>query len=285
MENIDGSGAPSTPAPPDKGDSFILKVIKGFVIGVAGMIPGASGGVLAVCMGIYRPVLDAVYGFFKAIKRNALFLLPIGIGVVAGLFATSRLVEWLLASYRVPVMYALIGMVAGGIPDFLAEANQFGFKKKYLLGTLVGAAFITALALLEDVLVGNAGWGLNGWTAMLSGGILAVGVIIPGVSTSFILMFMGLYEPLLTAFNRFNIPILACMAVGAVAIGALLILFVKRMFDRHHGYSYYAVLGFLLGTIVLIFPGLPVGIGQLAICIALLIAGFFGSYFMARIGR
>lgn len=268
-----------------RSDGFWTRVLKGFVVGVAGMIPGASGGVLAVSMGIYRPALDAIYGFIGHMRQSAKYLLPLGIGGVAGLFATSRLVEWLLFNWKIYVMYALIGMVAGGVPDFMREANQFGFKKKYLFGTLLGCCFIAGLAGLENVLVGNAGWMLNGWTAMLAGGILAVGTVIPGVSTSFILMFMGLYEPLLSAFNRLNIPILACLGVGAAVIGALLILFAKRMFDRHHGYTYYTVLGFLAGTVVLIFPGIPKGMGTAALCLLLLAAGFAGSYFMARIGR
>ena len=69
------------------------------------------------------------------------------------------------------------------------------------------------------------------------------------------LMFMGLYDPLLAALNRLDIPVLFYMGLGLGAAGILLLLFVRRMFNRHKAYSYYCVLGFLLGTVVLIFPG------------------------------
>ena len=122
-----------------------MRLLKGAIIGIAAILPGASGGVLAVSMGVYRPVIDAVVGFFKAVKRNALFLLPLGLGGVVGLLATSRLVEWLMANWRMPVMYALIGLVLGGVPSFMKEANQHGFKKRYLFGTAFGIVLILSL--------------------------------------------------------------------------------------------------------------------------------------------
>ena len=71
-----------------------MRLLKGAIIGIAAILPGASGGVIAVSMGVYRPVINAVVGFFKAVRRNALFLLPLGLGGVVGLFAcllyTSR---------------------------------------------------------------------------------------------------------------------------------------------------------------------------------------------------
>lgn len=273
-----------TPAemPRSRKDGFFSRLIKGFIVGVAGIVPGASGGVLAVSMGIYRPVLDAVYTFFKNAKRSFLYLLPLGIGGIIGLLSMSRVVEWFMQNHRAPFMYTLIGLVLGGVPALIKDANSEGFKKKYLLGTVFGLAVVAALAALEYLLVGSRGWVFNGWTAMLSGGIIAVGTVIPGVSTSFILMFMGLYEPLLAALNSFNIPMLLCAGLGALTVAALLILFVKRMFDRHRGYAYYAVLGFLIGTIALIFPGIEWSLMQL-LYVALLIGGFAAGYFICKL--
>ena len=68
-----------------------MRLLKGAIIGVAAILPGASGGVIAVSMGVYRPVIDAVVGFFKAVKRNVLFLLPLGIGGVIGVLRRAAL--------------------------------------------------------------------------------------------------------------------------------------------------------------------------------------------------
>lgn len=258
-----------------------MRLLKGAIIGVAAILPGASGGVIAVSMGVYRPVIDAVVGFFKAVKRNVLFLLPLGIGGVIGVFATSRLVEWLMLNWKMPVMYALIGLVLGGVPSFMKEANQHGFRKRYLFGTVFGIALILLFAAGDKLLTGGEAWPFNGWTAALAGVLIALGTVIPGISTSFILMYMGLYEPLLSAINRFDIPLMACVAAGAGLTVLATITLVKRMFDRHHGYAYYAVLGLLIGSIVLIFPGFAWSWTQ-ALCILLFAGGFAATYLICR---
>lgn len=283
MDKMDNTreAAPAETGAERRRDSFWMRALKGFVIGVAAILPGASGGVLAVSMGVYRPVINAITGFFKAAKRNILFLLPLGLGAVVGFLGASRLVEWLITNYRTPVMFALIGLVLGGVPSFIKEANEFGFKPKYLFGTLLGLAVIAGMALLEHLLVGATAWPLNTWTAMAAGGMLAAGSVIPGISTSFILMFVGIYEPLLSAFNRFDIVTLLCVAAGAVIVGALLIVFVKRMFDNHRGYTYYTVLGFLVGSIALIFPKVSWGL-PLLLYAGMLVLGFVITYVICK---
>lgn len=234
---------------------FLLAIAQGAIIGAAGIIPGASGGVLAVSMGVYRPIVDAVLSLLKAFKKNFLYLLPFGIGGVAGILLTARGLEWLLASCRGALMYALMGMVLGGVPGLIQDANAEGFHKRYLAGTLAGLLLAVVMASLDTAFTGGGAWPFTPATMAIAGAILAVGIVIPGVSTSFVLMFMGLYEPLLSALNRFDIPVLFYMGLGLAASGILLLFFVRRMFNRHRGYAYYCVLGFLLGTVALIFPG------------------------------
>ncbi len=265
----------------EKRNGFLTRFAKGFIIGIAAILPGASGGVIAVAIGVYRPVIDALVGFFRDVKRNALFLLPLGVGGLLGLLSSSRLVEWLMENWEFPVMYALIGLVAGGVPSLVKEANQFGFKKRYLAGFACGLALMLLLAAGDKFLTGGEPWPFNGWTAALSGALIAFGTVAPGISTSFILMYMGLYEPLLSSLNRFDIPMLACAGAGALAMVLVTINLVKRMFDRHHGYAYYTVLGLLAGSIVLIFPGFSLSWMQ-ALGIALFAGGFALTYLLCK---
>ena len=268
--------------PVTKNKNFIISILKGIIVGAAAIIPGASGGVLAVSMGIYRPILDALYSLITTFRGSFLFLLPYGIGGVLGLLVTAQGLEWLLLHFRSALMYALVGMVLGGVPSLLGEANSHGFKKRYLLGTLGGALLITLFAYLNHTLVSGSSWAFNYWTATMCGGILAVGIVIPGVSTSFLLMFIGLYDSMLNALNNFKIGYLFFAGLGAAAVGLVLLVFVKRMFDRHPGFSYYAVLGFLLGTIVLIFPGVTFSAVQI-LYLLLLAAGFAATYFLCKL--
>lgn len=234
---------------------FWLAMAQGSIIGAAGLVPGASGGVLAVAMGVYRPIVDAALSLLKDFKKNFLFLLPYGCGVVIGILLAARGLEWLLANYKGALMYALMGMALGGVPRLVRDANAEGFHKRYLAGTLLGLLMAVFLASLDAAVTGGGTWPFTPLTMAIAGAILAVGIVIPGVSTSFVLMYMGLYEPLLSALNRLHISVLFYMGLGLASTGVLLLFFVRRMFNRHRGYAYYCVLGFLLGTVALIFPG------------------------------
>lgn len=262
-------------------NGFLMRIIKGAIIGVTAILPGASGGVLAVAMGVYRPVIDAAVNFFKTPKKSILFLLPLGIGGAAGLLLMSRLVEWMMVNHETPVMYLLIGLVLGGVPSLFGEANAKGFKKTYLIPAAACFLLITLLALADKLLSGGTILPFNGWTAALCGALIALGVVIPGISTSFILMYFGIYAPMLGALNNFNIPMLLAVGAGAAVTILVSISFVKRMFDRHHGYAYYGVLGLLAGSILLIFPGVSFSWEQV-LCTALGIAGFIASYILCK---
>lgn len=268
----------------NKAGSFFIRLVKGIVIGIAAILPGASGGVLAVAMGVYHPVLDATTKIFKAFRRGVAFLLPLGIGGLIGLLGTSRVVEYLMLNFKREVMWALIGMVLGGIPSLIREANERGFKKRYLFGALIGAALIGSVAIAQEFAGGGQALPLNGWTAALAGALIGIGMVIPGISTSFILMYLGVYEPFLAAFNRFDIGILVCAGLGAFGVIALLVALVKRLFDRHHGYAYYGALGLLSVSVVLIFPGFGTGL-ELLLDAALMAACFVATFFLCRLSQ
>lgn len=259
----------------------LLAVLQGVIIGASGIIPGASGGILAVAFGIYHKALDAIANLLRDFKRSFMFLLPYGIGVLIGVLAAARLLEWLLARYNMPLMYALIGLVLGGIPALVREAGK-PLKGKYLLCVLAGAALVGAFALLERSATGGGHLPLNNLTAMLSGGIISIGVVVPGISTSFLLMYMGLYAPLLSAFNRLDIVTLCFAGLGGLIVALLTIKLVRRMFARHPAGCSYTILGFLLGTIGLIFPGVA-PLPELLLYMLLLAAGFLASMLLGRL--
>ena len=169
-------------------------VLEGTLIGAAGLIPGASGGIMAVAFGVYQEALDAIIGLFSNFKKSFSFLWPYGLGVAIGVFVCAFALEWLLKNWNMPFMYMLIGMVLGGIPSIIKEAGK-PFSLKYAVCSLLGAVLVAAIALLDDKLTGSNPWEYTYLTAALAGGIIAIGIVIPGISTSFILMFMGLYVP------------------------------------------------------------------------------------------
>lgn len=259
------------------------QLLEGAIIGAVGIIPGASGGVLAVAFGIYRNVIDAVAGLTRDFRRNFLFLLPYGIGGAVGMLSTARLLEWLLENWRIPLMYLLIGLVLGGIPSIIRSAGV-KFSPKYAVFALLGGLLTIALAMLND---GGASGGYLEFThisAFISGAIITIGIIIPGVSTSFVLMYLGWYEPLLCALNRIQLSYLTCAGAGALIVAALLISFVKRMFHRYPTQASYCILGFLLGTVIMIFPGFSSGT-QLVFHLLLCATGIACTLLLQKCGK
>lgn len=265
-------------------DSFLLRLVQGALIGAVCIIPGASGGVLAVALGLYEPCVNAAYGFFRHFRKegktNFLFLLPLALGGGVGLIGCSFGLEWLLQHVHEPFMYALIGMVLGGLPTFFKEANQRGFRRKYLAATLISFVVVGGAALADRLATGGAQATLNSFSAMLSGAIIVAGTMMPGMSTSFFLMMLGLYEPVLAALTHFKLDVIAFVAIGGVIGGGMMLLLIRGMLKRFHGYTYYAMLGCLLATLLMIYPGLT---RELAVWDALLlILGFACTWLLTK---
>ncbi len=262
--------------------SAVRCVLEGTLIGAAGMIPGASGGMLAVAFGIYRKAIDAVAGLLRNFRDNFLFLLPYGIGVCIGVFITARVLEWLLINWRMPLMYLLIGLVLGGVPSLLRSAGR-KINAKYAMCVILGGALTAILAFFDSAAVSASYREFGYIAAFLSGALITVGIVIPGISTSFVLMYIGWYEPLLSAFNRLQLSYLFCSGIGALMVVILLISFVRRMFNQHPAGASYCILGFLLGSVIMIFPGLPHGINMLLYPL-LAAAGFCCTLLLQRLG-
>lgn len=263
--------------------AFFLHLAVGIVIGIGGVLPGVSGAVLAVSLGLYRPMIDAVAGFFKTPKRSFFFLLPIAIGAGLGFFLGAVVLARLMIRWYAQVAWLFIGLVAGGLPGFLREANERGFKKRYLLATLLGAAVASLLLVFErDASETAAISHLGPVEAVIAGAVVSVGTVIPGISTSFILMALGWYRAMMDALAAVEMPTVLFLAVGAGGCFILTVKAARWIFDRFHGYAYYAVLGFLIVSALLIVPDTALGLGLIA-DLALAAAGAVGAYLLGTI--
>lgn len=265
--------------------NFLLRTLCGFLIGIGGILPGVSGSVMAVSLGLYEDMLDALADLFHSFRKHILFLLPIGIGSALGLVLGALGLTGVMRTYETQVLYLFLGLVAGGVPSFIREANEQGFKKRYLLATLLGAALASALLLLkvsgrELAEVER----LSPLMAILAGAILAVGAVVPGMSTSFILMFLGWYKAAMASIANVDVVTILCLAAGALLCALALLRGTRWLFRRFHGYAYYATLGFLLVSAALIFPGFPHG-GALIVSLLLAAGGFVLALLLDKVGK
>ncbi len=238
---------------------FFKRMLLGVMVSVAFITPGLSGGVIAAAIGLYEPMLHAITHLHRQFKRSFIFLCPLGIGAVMGILSFGNLMKFLMAVAPTTVIFAFIGLVAGSMPTLIGEANAGGFRKSYLF---IAAAAFALILFIESVMarvLPPTGMELNITGSLISGAVIAAGTVIPGISSSFLLMQLGVYERLLEALTGFNVPIIALIGVGGAVTALALVFGADRLFKRFRGPAYYAVIGFLLGSVAAVFPGFAQG--------------------------
>lgn len=261
--------------------TFIKNVLAGVLIGIGCVLPGVSGGVMAVSFGLYRPMLDAVLGFFRDVKHNFLFLIPLAIGGCIGYLTGAKALSAMMSRYETPMLFLLIGFVVGGIPDLINEAhNGRAFRPRCLWALGIGICISLPLAFLpSSVSVMGA---LAPVQALLAGAVQGVGTIVPGLSASFVLIYLGWYEAYLNAIATLDMALLVWIAGGFVAASLIMMKLIQWLFNQMQDYAYYLVLGILVVSIYLVFPGFETGDG-LYINLLMLVIGLYAALRMGRL--
>ena len=248
-------------------DSIIL-VIKGFIMGIANVIPGVSGGTLALILGIYEDFIGAISHFFSKLKENIKFLLPIAIGMVLAIVSLSRVIDYSYKHFPIPTSLFFVGLVLGGIPMLLSKVKDTRESKNISSYIILLIPFSIVIVMACSELIFGAGlktsltdMNLFGYIILFLVGIVAAAtMVIPGVSGSLVLMLLGYYYPIiklikeLTSFKNVvgNSLILGVFGIGVlfgiVAISKLL----EYLFKKHEVKTYFGVLGFILASIIAI---------------------------------
>lgn len=259
---------------------FARKALAGFVIGIGCVVPGVSGGLMAVSFGLYRPMLDALIGYFKDVRGNTRFLLPLAVGGAVGFVLGALALERLMSLCQTAMLFLFIGFILGGVPGVVLQANEKGFKPRYLLALLGGLGASLLMTALPQT--GAQGQALNTAQSLLTGAIQGVSTVVPGVSGSFLLIYLGWYQPYLDAVSSLRLAPLMLMAAGFALAALVSMRGVKWLFDSVPAYAHYAVLGFLLGSTLLIVPPFSAG-WTLAAELAAFALGLAGALWMNRL--
>lgn len=245
---------------------FLSRMLKGLVVGVANIIPGVSGGTMAVVMGIYDKLIGAVSDLRRDFKNSVIYLFPIGVGALLGILLFSYLIEYLLANFTMPTNIFFLGLILGSIPMIYRRATREKLKKVSLLPFAASFAVMIVMTLLQNVT--DAGSALittldvgSAIRLFLSAVAAAACMIMPGIS----------------------IPVLIPVALGVllgVFWGAKLIDWCMKRFEQQ---TYFAILGLIAGSIlpILLNAGYTPGLHTLLSLIAL-IAGAAIAFWMSR---
>ncbi len=255
----------------------LRNILCGLVTGSSMLLPGISGGTTAIIIGIYDKLISAVSGFFTAPKKYGLFLSEVCIGGLLGMILFAKAVLSLTECFYMPMRYLFMGLIAGSVP-LLTKSSDMTFKK---LPCIIFAFIGTALAAGLSFLPQTSDIQEKSFIMLFFAGIMiAAALILPGISTSHMLLSTGMYGPVLKAVSDTDILYLLPVMLGTLTGIFLLTKLLGYALVRFKTQSYMLITGFVTASVYSIYPGMAHG-NQAFICFGMFISGFMLLYFIS----
>ena len=235
-------------------------MIAGLLIGICVILPGVSGGVIAVILGIYDKIIFAINNFKDNKKGNFIFLFKIFIGLVLGIIISSKILIYFFDKYHTEMSYLFIGLILGSIPLLIKNYyEKTNIKLNYpILLSISIISIILSIVIKKDIVI--SGDENNVLLLFISGFIFAIGKVIPGVSSSVLLNLIGRYKLYLTIFSNpisylyNNLLNLIIIIIGFV-IGLLLSLkLMSFLLKKYYSITYSIIIGFVIGSVMIMYP-------------------------------
>lgn len=263
--------------------SVLLTIVQGLVVGVTLMVPGMSGGTMAMVLGAYENLIKAVSSFFRHPKKSIVFLAAFAFPALAGMVLLAEPLLELINRFEKPMMYLFMGAVAGSIPLIYKKVQVKRLTWKFFFYLAIGIFIVIAVGNIPSGLFsGNGMNGLVSYLIQILGGIIvAVALVLPGISVSYMLVLMDLYEPTMRALGRMDVMALLPLIIGCI-LGIILTTRLLEYFMKKQPFAtYLIILGFIIGSVATVFPGVPCGT-QIPICAVLFATGFAAIYKLSK---
>ena len=244
--------------------NYIKKIIAGIAVGIANVIPGVSGGTIAVVFGVYSDLIGAASLDIKTIKTNFKIYLCLFGGMGLGVLLFARLFKLVYERFPVQTNFFFVGLIVGSIFiifDLVREKEkESSFTKvSKIVWFFIGLSIMLALYFFKGAAASSATaietLSLGNFILLfLIGFAGAAAMVIPGISGSFLLLILGAYYTVIKAITDFNIPVLIPIGLGVLAgfiLSARLIGFLMEKFPK---ITYAFILGLVAGSIRHIIP-------------------------------
>lgn len=261
----------------------LITGLKGMIVGGTMLVPGVSGGSMAMILGIYDQLIMAVSSFRRAPGRNFRFLLMFSLGGGLGMLLFARPLLQLIEAYPMEMLYFFLGAVAGGVPLIYSQARTQAFTWRVPIYVLLGIGMVVLISFIPENLfqVGDT-MEPGTYVLVVSAGLLAAAaLILPGISISYFLLMLGLYDITMQAISSLYLPFLLSMGLGLILGILLLTKLLETAMKKYPQPTYLIILGFVLGSLGEVFPGIP-ALPQLPLCLLMLAAGFFIIRFLSQ---
>ncbi len=274
---------------------MIKNLLKGMVMGVANIIPGVSGGTMAVSMGIYDKLLHCVTHLFKEFKESMKFLIPIFIGIGVALVGLSFIIQPAFAHFPLQTSCLFIGLIVGGLPAVCQKVKGKGLKLSYVLPFLLFFVVVVGMAVMGEKEGAAADLSFSFFSVIklfIVGVIASATMIIPGVSGSMMLLLLGYYNPVISAIKNFITALVAfdiqgilqgCGVLVPMGLGIVVGVFaiarlIEIVFEKFPIQAYWAIIGLIVASPIAVL--LMAGIESVNVLSVLVSVVTFGAGFV-----
>ena len=259
-------------------------MIKGLIIGGTMMVPGVSGGSMAMILGIYDKMIASVSSFMKHKAESLKFLSLAAIGGVLGMFLFSKPLLHLIETYPMPTLYFFMGAVIGSAPMVFRKSKLNHFSIRGVCYVTAGVIMVMAIGMIPmgSAAQTSAQTGIEGVLFLTMAGIIAaIALVLPGISVSYLLLVLGLYDETMKAISEAYMPYLIPLAAGLFLGVVLTTKILEKIMNDYPQPTYLVILGFVLGSLVEVFPGIPGGM-DILLCLMSFAAGFLSIFLLSK---
>ena len=266
------------------GIRWLRDLLCGVLIGAGAILPGVSGGVLAVVFDIYRPFMEVLTHPREAIPKYWRWFLPIGLGCAIGFLGFAKGIAAAIDVSSTVTTWLFIGLIVGTVPSLFREAGKEGrsISSWVSMAVCAGAIFFSLFYVGKVICVTVEP---NFWWYNFCGALWGMSLVIPGLTSSSVMMALGLYQPMLEGLARLDFLVLSACLPGMVLTILLLARLVSWFFRKHYSIAFHGIFGIVLASTLVIIPTSYVGAWEIVLSAVCCIGGFLLAYFMARLDR
>ena len=267
--------------------NFIIRWLRdllcGALIGAGAILPGVSGGVLAVVFDIYRPFMEVLTRPQTAIPKYWKWFPPIALGWCAGFLGFAKGIAAAISFSNTVTTWLFLGLIAGTVPSLFREAGKEG-RTAASWGSLLLCAGAVFAGLFYVSRVAEVSVEPNFWWYNFCGVLWGMSIVIPGMTSSSVMMALGLYQPMLEGLARLDLLVLSASLPGMVLTIALLARRVSWFFRTHYAVAFHGILGFVLASTLVIIPT-EYAPGEPLLSVLCCVGGFLLAFLLARLDK
>ena len=269
-----------------------MNILKGFIVGASMLVPGFSGGTMAMILGIYDKLIASLSGilsfsknenYFIKNKSNFLIVILFSIGALLGMILVSKPLSVIIEKFFTISCFFFMGAALGGFNAVYNKTKSYNFNYMSVFYIILGAAIVYLISIIPEGFFNsdnnNRVKSLTYFILIVAGFISAIALILPGISVSYMFLLLGIYQETINAVQNLYIPYLIPLGFGLI-LGIILTTKILEYWMSHYVKSSYLIIsGFVLGSIIQVFPGFPKNIIEWILCPLL----FVSAYLLVRL--